>query len=191
MKTLAAFSLFLCAALLIGIAVIDYPQLPERMASHFDANGTPNGWMSRSSFTWSMIAIGLGIPAFVIGMMYSIRFFPAKFLNVPNRTYWQDPKNHGKACDFLFASSWWFGIAFLIWHVFFSRMVAEANQVSPPRLDSGTVFLLTIPLLVFTFGWVIVLLVHFSKPIASNPEMSTGREAHRRGGAPRGRSRLR
>lgn len=169
MKILAITLLVLSAALLVGVAIADSQQLPERMASHFDGNGTPNGWMSRSSFALSMVAIGLGIPAFVIGITYSIRLLPAKFLNVPNPTYWRDPKNHRRACDFLFTSSLWFGIAFLIWQVFFSRMIVGANQISPPRLDSGKTVLLTIPLLVFTFGWVIVLLLRFLKIPQAEP----------------------
>jgi uncharacterized membrane protein len=163
MKLLAPISLILCVALLVGVAITDHQQLPERIASHFNGNGAPNGWMSRSTFTLSTIAIGLGIPAFVIGILYSIRFFPAEFLNVPNPTYWRDPKNYRKACDFLFTSSLWFGCALLIWQVFLSHMIVGANQVSPPRLDGGKAFLLTIPLLVFAFGWVIVLLVRFLK----------------------------
>ncbi len=163
MKLFAAILLILCAALLVGVAIADHQQLPDRIASHFDGGGKPNGWMSRSSFTWSMITVGVGIPAFVIGIMYSIRFFPAKFLNVPNPAYWRDPKNYRKACDFLFTSSLWFGSAFLIWQVFFSHMIVAANQIAPPHLDSGKVILLTIPLLVFTFGWVIVLVMRFLK----------------------------
>ena len=161
MKPLATIFLILCAVLLVGVAIADHQQLPGRIASHFDGNGTPDGWTSRASFTWSMIAVGLGIPAFVIGIMYSIRFFPAKFLNVPNPTYWRDPKNYKKACDFLFVSSLWFGSAFLIWQIFFSHMIVAANQISPPHLDSGKAILFTIPLLVFTFGWIIVLVMRF------------------------------
>lgn len=163
MKHLATISLIICAALLVGITILDHQQLPEKIASHFNGSGTPNGWMSRSSFTLSMVAIGLGIPFFAIAIMYLIRFFPAKFLNIPHPAYWRDPKNYRKACDFLFMSSLWFGCSFIIWQIFFSRLIVGANRISPPHLDSGKVILLTIPLLVFTFAWIVVLLMRFFK----------------------------
>jgi uncharacterized membrane protein len=163
MRLTATILFVLCAALLLRVALTDQQMLPDRMASHFDANGVPNGWSSKSSFTWNTLALGMGIPAFVIGIMYSIRFAPPKFLNVPNPTYWREPQNFRKACDCLFTSSLWFGSAFLVWQAFFSHTIAKANQLSPPHLDSGKVFLLTLPLLVFTFGWVIALLLRFLK----------------------------
>lgn len=43
----------LCAGLMVLLAVqalYYYPQLPERMASHFGADGRPNGWTTREGF---------------------------------------------------------------------------------------------------------------------------------------------
>jgi uncharacterized membrane protein len=47
-----------------------YPQLPDRIAVHFDMQGNPNGWASRSSF----IASGL-IPAAVLFVVSDAVFF--------------------------------------------------------------------------------------------------------------------
>lgn len=47
-----------------------YPQLPERIAVHFDMQGNPNGWASRSSF----IASGL-IPVTVLFVVSIAVFF--------------------------------------------------------------------------------------------------------------------
>lgn len=47
-----------------------YPQLPDRIAVHFDMHGNPNGWASRSSF----IASGL-IPAAVLFIVSVAVFF--------------------------------------------------------------------------------------------------------------------
>lgn len=163
MKRLAIISGIVSAVLLIGMAFVYYQQLPEKIASHFNGRGKADGWMSRESFSLTMVAIGLGIPAFVIAMMYAIRFLPANFLNVPNPNYWRDPQNYPKACDFLFTSSLWFGCAFMIWQIFFSLMIVAANQISPPHLDNGRVILLTLPLLGFTFGWIVTLILRFLK----------------------------
>ncbi len=131
------------------------------MASHFNAAGEANGWMSKTAFTALMLAIGLGIPAFVIGVMSVLRHFPAEYLNVPNADYWRAPGNYEKACAFLLASAYWFGCAFLIWQILFSRLVVAANLVSPPRFDSAAAFLFTVPLLLAAFGSVAVIILRF------------------------------
>jgi uncharacterized membrane protein len=47
-----------------------YERLPERMATHFDLAGNPNGWMPRAMGAWFAPVFGLGLWAF-------IRFLPA------------------------------------------------------------------------------------------------------------------
>lgn len=163
MKTISAIILIVCALILVASAINNHQQLPDKVASHFNGSGVANGWTSRSSFTTSMLAVGIGVPVLVIGIMYFIRFFPAKFLNVPNSSYWRDPKNYRKACDFLFVSSFWFGSTFLLWQAYFSRTIVEANLTSPPHLDSTKTVLLTVPLLIFTFIWVVILIARFLK----------------------------
>jgi uncharacterized membrane protein len=36
-----------------------YEALPERVATHFDLHGNPNGWMDRPMATWGMQGLGL------------------------------------------------------------------------------------------------------------------------------------
>ena len=45
-----------------------YAQLPERMATHFDAHGVPNGWMPRAAGAFFMPAFGLVLLAFMRGV---------------------------------------------------------------------------------------------------------------------------
>jgi len=57
----------------------------------------------------------------------------------------------------------WFSSVFLLWQAFFLKMITDANQVSPPHLDSIKVVLSTVPLLTFTLGWFILLAARFLK----------------------------
>lgn len=173
MKTISVIILIVCASILVADAISNHQQLPDKIASHFNGSGVANGWTSRSSFTASMLAVGIGVPVFVIGIMYSIRFFPAKYLNVPNPSYWRDPKNYRRACDFLFVSSFWFSSAFLLWQAYFSHTIVEANLVSPPHLDSAKAIVLTVALLIFTFTWVVVLIARFLKTEECRTNQST------------------
>lgn len=55
---------YLCALLFIAQFVYSYSvydSLPERIATHFDLQGVPNGWMSRFWGIWGQIFINAGI----------------------------------------------------------------------------------------------------------------------------------
>lgn len=118
-----------------------------------------------------MLAVGIGIPALIVGVTFSARFLPPKFLNFPPPSYWRKPKNFRRACAFLFHSSLWFACAFLLWQSAFSHLIAQANQISPPHLNNTHVAILTIALLVVTLAWFFVLTIYFVKtsPSRSNP----------------------
>ncbi|MBE2179768.1 MAG: DUF1648 domain-containing protein [Chthoniobacterales bacterium] len=163
MRTVSVVILLACSILFAGAVASGHRELPETIATHFDGNGKADGWTGRTSFTVCSLAMGFGVPVFVIGIMYAVRFFPAKYLNVPNPDYWRSPENYRRACDFLFVSSLWFGSAFMLWQVLFLRLIVEANRASPPHLDGGKVVLFTVPLLAFTFGWAVVLILRFLK----------------------------
>lgn len=163
MKRCSTIAFLLCLVAFIACTIYDYRQLPEKVASHFNREGLADGWMSAFSFTWTTTALGLGIPTFILVVVYSIRFLPAELLNAPKAHYWRDPKNYKKACEVLFVYSLWFSCAFLIWKIFLSRLLVEANQLTPPRLDNEKVLSLTILLLSFTTVWTIALLLRFLK----------------------------
>jgi uncharacterized membrane protein len=38
-----------------------YPSLPERIPTHFDLHGIPNGWMPRSTGAWFLPLVALGV----------------------------------------------------------------------------------------------------------------------------------
>lgn len=177
-KLFSLIFLLLCAALFLGVTITGQQSLPEKVASHFDSKGVPNGWIDRSSFTSSMVAVGFGLPAFVAALIFSIRFFPVKFLNAPNSEYWRKPRNHRVICDFLFYSSLVFGGTFLIWQTILFALVISANQTSPPHLNTTLTLLSTIPLLAFIVGWVVVLLFRFQQTDDQNGSAATRSQSH-------------
>jgi uncharacterized membrane protein len=48
-----------------ALTAIVYERLPERLATHFDIHGNPNGWMSRAVGAWFMPVFALAIWALV------------------------------------------------------------------------------------------------------------------------------
>lgn len=53
----------LCAVVAVAQAAYNvaiYDSLPDRIATHFDLNGEPNGWMGRFAGLWGLYAVGVG-----------------------------------------------------------------------------------------------------------------------------------
>ena len=69
--------------ILIGLCVLQivyyWPLMSERMVSHFDGAGNPNGWSSRSTF----FCLYAGLTVMIIFMFR----FPASLISMPNREY--------------------------------------------------------------------------------------------------------
>jgi hypothetical protein len=65
-----------------------YPRLPERLATHFNVAGAPDGWSSRGSFltVWIVTLAVMGV--LFPGLRLLVRILPARFVNVPRRDYW-------------------------------------------------------------------------------------------------------
>ncbi|MDB6132337.1 MAG: serine/threonine protein kinase [Verrucomicrobiales bacterium] len=163
MKSRAAFLLPVCAAVFAGAVLHGSGQLPDRVATHFGGNGAPDGWMDKSSFVPVSMTGGLGMPLLMMGLLYLVRFLPAKFLNVPHAAYWREPGNHRRACGILFSFSLWAASAFLLWQAALFYLIVTANRSVPPHLNTNHVILLTVALLAFTAVWTMALMRHFLK----------------------------
>jgi len=88
-----------------------YAQLPEVMASHFNARGMPNGWQTKSAFFGMLI--GVSVLAAVIGFAIPriISALPPEYINLPNKGYWLAPAQRAGTMDFLDGYFAWFGCA--------------------------------------------------------------------------------
>ena len=74
-------------AYLIYQAAAGYSALPERVASHFAMDGTPNGWMSRTMCYGIFIGVALVTNIWPLLGRWMVTAAPG-FLNLPNKAYW-------------------------------------------------------------------------------------------------------
>ncbi len=79
--------------------------LQGRIATHFGPTGKANGWMQASEFKQHFLWLLLGISSLLPIVMGALRFMSPKWVNIPNKDYWTQPENWGRARDFLFSSS--------------------------------------------------------------------------------------
>ena len=67
------------------------PDLPNQVASHFDANGVANGWSSKSGFLWMHLLLQSGTAGFMLGIAYLSPWIPDALWNLPHKEYWLHP----------------------------------------------------------------------------------------------------
>ena len=69
-------------------AVFFWPHLPNEVASHFNATGQTDGWMSKTAFVALTLLIQIGLAAMMLGFGWLIKVLPTSMINIPNREYW-------------------------------------------------------------------------------------------------------
>ena len=141
-----------------------YPLLPERIASHFNGSGEPNGFQSRNGFV--VLSASMLILTVVLfgGLGALFQRIPSKWFNLPNRGYWLAPDRRQETLDFISTQMEWFGAASLALYLFVIRLVVQTNETPQPRLPSGAMFFVLGLYLVFTVVWISRFLLRFRMP---------------------------
>lgn len=144
-----------------------YPLLPERMASHFDMSGLPNGWMTKALF-FELYAVGVAIGVVVVFLpALTVAKLPASLINLPNKKYWLAPEHRDETYAFLKRSFAWFGCAFLAVEVVGLHLAMQANLLSPPHFSSESMSACLVVFLIWMVWWTIGFIRHFSAPESS------------------------
>jgi uncharacterized membrane protein len=74
--------------LMVIQALTAYNDLPDRMAVHFNSEGTPDGWSDKDSFIVGWLALFLFLNIWPPLVKYIIVKTPAKWINTPRKDYW-------------------------------------------------------------------------------------------------------
>ena len=131
-----AVALFGYIALIVGVAAT-YARMPERVASHFGADGVANGWTSRDGYVWFMVGIATLVSLTILAAFGSVRYLPSAHVNIPRRDYWLAPERRAETARTLMRSGLLMvglnSLFFLAIHL----LVVAANQSQAPKLSSA------------------------------------------------------
>lgn len=155
----------LCAAVLAGMGSTA-SLLPARLASHFDGNGEPNGWMTRNAYLTAAALLPLGITALLASIAWLIGRLPPGLINLPHRDHWFAPERRSASVARLRG---WLALPAVLLLLFFGQLhltVVIANQVSPPRLPGALILALALCLMGALMIWLVGLVRDFAEPKA-------------------------
>jgi uncharacterized membrane protein len=147
----------------IAQCVHDFPLLPDRLASHFAASGTPNGWMTKQQFFMTYAVMLL--PALFVEFWVSHRIAkkPDAKLRLPNREYWLAPEHRSETFAYIDGFFAWYGCALLLVVVFAMGLALRANFDTPPQLPTGPIVSVIAGFVLFNIAAVIAMFRRFSR----------------------------
>jgi uncharacterized membrane protein len=139
-----------------------YPLMPERMASHFDATGKPNGWIDRNGFV-SIYALVVFLLCVIFILTPRLLFLlPDSMINLPNKAYWLAPERRMQTAAAMEQSLGTAGNATTALLICIFQMAFSANLEKDATLSSSA-WLLMIAYVVFMTGWMVRFVRSFSR----------------------------
>jgi hypothetical protein len=139
-------------------------QLPERVATHFDGRGRPNGWMSRSSHLSFITVLGFAFPMSIVGISFALRFMPTSLINIPHREYWLASERRTQTLAYIFRHSLWFASLAIGFVIGINLLLIHSNNQFPVRLSTPLLLTLLGCFLAGVALWGISAFRYFRRP---------------------------
>jgi uncharacterized membrane protein len=154
---------FILYAAYVAMVLLTAQDLPERVATHFGFEGRADGWMSRSAYQIFEIAFPLVIGLIFTGITELIRFFPAKYVNLPRKDYWLVPERRALTVAMIRSRMTWLACLMTMFFGGLHLLTLEANGVQPAQLPMGGLLMVVMAFLLSLMIWVILLLMRFAE----------------------------
>lgn len=138
-------------------------ELPPMVASHFDAGGQPNAFMTRDGYIRFMLCVCVGLPVLIVAVL-TVVYSRASELKLPNREYWMAPQRIDRTRSFLVAHGVWLGSMLVILSCFVHRLELSANRQLPPHLPNQPFAACMIAFLIAMAAWIAALMFAFRRP---------------------------
>lgn len=158
--------LIVLAILLVGFAFQlkgDAQRLPGMVATHFDASGRPNQYMTRASHLKSMGFLGAGVTLAEALLFVGVRHLKGDRINIPNRAYWLAPERKEITLDAVLRWGLWLCCLTLLFFGIVEYVLVLANNVKPVHLDTVHIMGPALGFIACVLAWVAVLWLRFSR----------------------------
>jgi uncharacterized membrane protein len=140
-----------------------YPQMPQRMASHFAADGRVNGWQSRQAFFVIMFLVSAASAVVCFLAPRQIAARANARINLPNQDYWLAPEHREATMRFISATMAWFGSCLLFVLIAGTVLALRANLGPDRRFNSQAMLVVLAGFLASLIGLMIGLVRHFHR----------------------------
>jgi uncharacterized membrane protein len=118
----------------------NYAQLPEVVASYFNARGMANGWQTKSTFL-TFFAGAVALASFLaFGVPFLVSKMPVELINLRHKAYWLAPERRNETMAQLGGSFAWFGCGVLV-VVTSAVNYAIGQNLHPVQLDIPVFFM--------------------------------------------------
>ncbi len=138
--------------------------LPPVVASHFNAQGRPDGYTDRADYVAMMMLLMAAFPlgAALLGTLF--RSLPDRTINIPRRDYWLSPDRRQDSLNYL--SGWLqslslLGVALL---AFSHYILLKSNQDGQAHLELTPLLIGTGVFLAGLTIWILALHRRFARP---------------------------
>jgi uncharacterized membrane protein len=146
----------------LGQAAWQHGRLPDTVATHFDAAGKADGWMTRNTqTTWHVVMI-----LFIAGLMEGIARLnarvPDEFVNIPRREYWLAPERREATHRWLRGAIRLIGCVLMLFFLGLYHQVYRANT-SGTQMIAGVTGLLVAGCLLSVAAVTVAVFLRFNR----------------------------
>jgi len=172
MRRISLIIFLVMCGLCVAHALFYFPQLPEKVASHFDSSGKPNGWTTKTSFVNFYLVITGFVSILFLSISFGMPKIPESLINMPNKDYWLSGELKQTTFDFMFHYILWYASAT---NLFLLDTFHQSFQVSLGKADALTHPLLSLGLYIgFAAVWCIGFYMKFGKKAISRHKHAAG-----------------
>jgi uncharacterized membrane protein len=134
--------------------------LPDRVASHFDVAGLPDGFMPRERFVAFYYLVIAVVAVTFLGVSLTISRVPDSLINLPNKAWWLAPERRASTMGWITGWSCLFGAATLLLMMALMRQAERVNLGAAQRING---FPLVASYVVLVIGMLIAMIAKFAR----------------------------
>jgi len=137
--------------------------LPERVATHFNANGVADGWINRDHYSLLILLFLLGLPLLLVWIMAGLPRLTNGRGQIPNCEYWFAQERRNATVSFLLRHACWLGslTVAVVYGIHIS--ILRANAMTPPVLATDRLITMLVVYLCGLVWWTATFLRHFQR----------------------------